>query len=77
MCRLNCFNGFVNVYIYIYFRENTYDRYECMLSLVNSVLTSINSEFTGVNMKIATRRLSEVILISGPGRDISMGRCAT
>ena len=43
--------------------------YECMISLADFVLTSVNSEFTGVSMKIKTRGLAEVILISGPGRD--------
>lgn len=40
-----------------------------MISLMDFVLTSINSKFTGVSMKIATRDLSEVILIAAPGRD--------
>ena len=40
-----------------------------MLSLVDSVLTSVNLEFTRVSMIIATRGLAEVILISGPSRD--------
>ena len=40
-----------------------------MVSLVDFVLTSVNSEFMGVSMKIAIRGLSRVILISGPGRD--------
>ena len=41
-----------------------------MLSLVDFVLTSVNSEFTGVSMEIATRGLSGVILILGSGHDI-------
>ena len=46
-----------------------------MLSLVDFVLTLVNLEFTGVSMVIATRGLSAVILISGPGRDRPGRRC--
>ena len=41
-----------------------------MLSLVDLVLTSVNSEFTGVSMVNATWGFSVVIIISRPGRDI-------
>ena len=41
-----------------------------MLSLVNFILTSVNSEFTGVSKENETRGLSVVIIISDSGRDI-------
>ena len=49
-----------------YAKKCIFVRYEymvihCGLSIVDFVLTSINSEFTGVNMEIATRDLSVII----------------
>ena len=44
-----------------------------MISLVSFVLISVNSEFTGVSIVIATWSLSVVIIISGPGRDTKVG----
>ena len=52
------------------FRKMYIGRYYCMLSLVDFVLTSVNSEYTRVSMEIATLGFSGVIRISGLGRDI-------
>ena len=40
-----------------------------MLSLLDFVLTSVNSEFTEVSVEVMTQGLSVVIIILGPGRD--------
>ena len=40
------------------------------LSLVDLVLTSVNSGFTGVSMAGATRGFPRDLRASGPGRDI-------
>ena len=45
-----------------------------MISLVNFVLTSVNTGLTGVSMEITTRGLAVVILISGPSHDRRAGR---
>ena len=45
--------------MYIYISAKMYiDRYECMISLVDFVLTSVNARFTGVSMEITTRDLA-------------------
>ena len=43
-----------------------------MISLVNFVLTSVNTRFTGVSMEITTRGLAMVILVSGSGTGASV-----
>ena len=61
----------INSLMYIYlFRKNVHlTGLTVWISVVNFVLTLVNSEITGVSMEIATRGLSVVIITSGLGRD--------
>ena len=69
LCKeLVLFKLFLPMYILIP-QKCTFDRLTVWLSPVNFVLTSVNSEFTGVSMEIITWGLAEVILISDSDRN--------